>query len=220
MCKYNEINSKLSAIAADRHVELTPSLQLLDNGNIQKYYHLSGNPWDCDQAIQEADILGYTADSQNKLEIAQDCAYYEPEDEEAEAISAALESDKDWDDILDILVDIVKEYDFDEESYYIRSAYTPNGDEFYDIYQSFDDISDFEDWIEDHINKELFLYTQNVYENFRSAEEVEEYSLLPDLADWANALLKIAQSDYYYYDEKDWIDNLVQEWKKTDELTY
>ena len=216
---YNEVNEKLSTIAAKHDVRLTPGLRLLDNGNIQKEYRLTGSRWNCGQLIADADILNYTDHGENSYEIAQACAQYEPEKEEAEVIDAALESDKDWDDILKILVGIVKEYDFDEESYYIDAAYSPNGDRFCDIFESFNELSDFESWIDEFIDEELYVYTQNVYENFRSAKEVEELNLLSELADWANDLLKIAGSPYYY-DSDEWTRDLVEAWKKTDEVTY
>lgn len=219
MSKYNEINQKLATLTEKHRTELTPTLILLEDGNIHKSYRLTGSPWHCNQLIEEADVLGYTNHAQNGYEIAQDCAYYEPEEEEAETISEVLESDRSWDDIMNIITDIIKDYDFDEESYYIREAYTPNGDQFYDVFELFDELSDFEDWIDDHISKELFLYTQNVYENFRSAEEVKEWNLLPDLANWANYLLETAGSEYHY-NPAEWISDLVEEWEKTDETTY
>lgn len=217
MSKHNEVSEKLARLASHYCVELTPTLSLLDDGNIHKGYKLTGDRSNCEQLVEEADVLGYTNNTRNGYEIAQDCAYYEPEEEEAEIISEALDSDKDWNDILDILVNIVKDYDFDEESYYIRSAYTPNGDQFYDVYELFDELSDFEDWIDDFVDGQLYVYTQNVYDNFRSAEEAEEWNLLYKLADWANDLLKIAGSNYYY-DSKKWVRDLVEEWKKTDEV--
>lgn len=219
MSKYNEINEKLAVLAAKHDVKLTPALRLLDNGNIQKEYKLTGSRWNCDQLIADADILGYTDHGESSYEIAQLCAQYEPEEEEAEAIDVALESDKGWNDILEILVDIVKEYDFDEESYYINVAYTPNGDEFYDIFQAFGELSDFESWIDDFIDGQLYVYTQNVYQNFCSAEEAKEWNLLYKLANWANDLLEIAGSPYFY-DSDEWTRDLVAEWKKTDEITY
>lgn len=219
MSKHYEINEKLAILATKHNVELTPSLSLLNNGNIGKSYNLTGSLWDCDQLIQDADTLGYTPRRESRYTISQDCAQYEPENKEAEIISEALESDKDWDDIQDILTNIVKEYDFDEESYYIDLAYTPNGDEFYDIFESFDELSDFESWIDDFVDKQLYVYTQNVYENFRSIKEIKEWNLLPNLADWANDLLEIAGSPYYY-DAAEWTRDLIEEWKKTDEITY
>lgn len=219
MSKYNEINEKLATLAAKHGVELTPSLSLLDNGNIGKSYNLTGSLWDCDQLIQNVDTLGYTPRRESRYTISQDCAQYEPEEEEAEAIDAALESDKSWDNILEILVDIVKDYDFGEESYYISVAYTPNGDEFYDVFESFDELSDFESWIDDFIDGQLYVYTQNVYQNFCSAEEAKEWNLLYKLANWANDLLEIAGSPYFYNSDE-WTRDLVEEWKKTDEITY
>lgn len=219
MSKHYEISEKLAALATKHNIELTPSLRLLDNGNIQKEYKLTGSRWNCGQLIADADILGYTDHGESSYEIAQSCAQYEPEEEEAEAIDVALGSDKSWDDILDILTDIVEEYDFDEESYYIDAAYTPNGDQFYDVFESFDELSDFENWIDDFVDKELYVYTENVYKNFRSAKEAEEWNLLPDLANWANDLLEIAGSPYYY-DAAEWTQDLVEAWKKTDEVTY
>ena len=128
MAFYDIVESRLRELAYDRKIEIKPSLSLDNTGNIRKVYQLSGAPGVRADFARAAEFFGYTNCDENAFTISDDYSTYVPDDTEAEIISEALESDKNWDDILTILTSIVEDYFFYEDSYYIESSYTMQGD--------------------------------------------------------------------------------------------
>lgn len=219
MALYNVIESRLRELAYNRKIEISPSLRLTEAGNVQKIYELSGAPGVRADFIDAAEFFGYSPCNGDTYTIAQDVSIYETDGDESEEINQLLESDADWSTILEKLTEIIRDYYFYEDSWYIKSAYTMQGDCMVDVYEKFEEVGELLEWLQDYVRGEIKFYTENVHEYFRTADECRENNLVWDLAHWANTILDLACSEWRYSAER-MVDGLVAEWKRQDELIY
>lgn len=219
MSYLNDIDYRLLRLTHNSKVTVRPDLRLNNAGNIQKVYNIIGFRDERESFIDKAQFYGYHPCNNNTYTIAQNVSMYVPDDAEAEEIDKLLESDADWSTILEKLTEFVENYYFDEESYYIEIAYTMQGDCIADVYKNFDDKDELLEWLQDYVREEVEFYTENVHGYFRTADECKEWNLIPDLVHWANGILVEIDAEWKYSADK-MVNNLVQEWKKQNELIY
>ena len=219
MSFYHEVDYRLRELAYNRKIGISPNLRLTEAGNIQKIYELSGAPSVRADFARQAEFFSYTNCDSEAFTISADCSTYEPDENEAEEIDQLLESDANWDTVLQKLKEIIKDYYFYEDSWYLESSYTMQGDCMVDCYEKFEESDELLEWLQDYVREEIRFYTENVHEYFRTAEECREWNLIPDLIRWSNGILDLVGTEWRYSADR-MVDELVAEWKKADELIY
>lgn len=186
MAKYNEIDPKIARLAAQHNIKLTPELTKTDFDDIAKQYKISGLMANREAFVTKAIILGYGRFLKPDRIVQFIVPSYRTSWTEKEILSCkkntptALQS---------IMEDIVKDYDFNEELYFIQEVYCINPDQEANIYKIFNELPDFQFFIDNHCYKEW------EYCAFHEGRDSEK---LYNLAEWANNLLEIVDNQRRY----------------------
>lgn len=189
MAKQNQIEYKIRRLAEKHNIRIQPALHLTWDNNIKKYYRIKGSMDDRKNFIADSKVLGYLSDSRCwKIELAGAAAIFEPTIAETERLYKCNDID-----VFDyLMMIIVRNYNFDEELYYIDSLYRLGEEKETNICEFFSVLLDFKNFIDYHVKREV--------EYASGYEEADLYKL----AEWANRLLNIVGLENQYSAEK-WI---------------